>query len=459
MNRKMGMKPARFIPLGRGRDLLLLGLVLAGPVLPAARADGTPSPTRAAGPAREASLEERMVLAAPTEAEAEDGVIAGWQNRIKAGQLTPGNFERLGWAYVAKARRTLDAGYYQLAGQTADAMDARFGPTDEALLLRGHVDHNLHRFRAAEGVARELVARRGLAFDYGLLSDALMEQGRLPEAVAACAQMMRLKPGLEAYSRAANLRWLTGDLPGAIQAMEAAVRAGSPLDATNAAWTLSRLSGYYGQAGRNGEALAAAEAALRLAPEYPPALLGRGRALVALGQTEPAIPPLRLAEWLNPLPEYQWWLADALRLAGRTDEAAAVEARLEARGAAADPRTFALFLATRGREPVRAVELARAELLNRGDVFTEDALAWALAQQRDYPGAEAAIQRALASRTRDARLFLHAGEIALRRGQPDSARAYFAEALPLAGTLTPSERALLDRVFPSPSRPTQMHKS
>jgi hypothetical protein len=77
-----------------------------------------------------------------------------------------------------------------------------------------------------------------------------MEHGKIAEAVAACAHEMALKPGLEAYSRAANLRWLTGDLSGAIVAMEAAAKAGSPLDAANSAWTLARLSGYYLQAGQ-----------------------------------------------------------------------------------------------------------------------------------------------------------------------------------------------------------------
>jgi tetratricopeptide (TPR) repeat protein len=287
------------------------------------------------------------------------------------------------------------------------------------------------------------VASRGLAFDYALLSDALMEQGKLSDAVEACGKMMALKPGLEAYSRAANLRWLTGDLPGAIQAMEAAVRAGSPLDRTNTAWTLSRLSSYYLQAARATDALRVARLAGTYVADYPPALLAEGRALVALGQFGEAAGPLGRAEKLNPLPEYQWWLADALRSGGAADRAAQVEAELRSGGAAADPRTFSLFLATRGEQPVDALRLARAELGNRRDVFTQDALAWSLASSGDYAGAGAAMDAALSAHTRDARLFLHAGEIALRRGEPEAAQGYFAEAEKYDLTLTPSERALL----------------
>ena len=137
----------------------------------------------AASAATGASLDEKIILVQPSGDEREDKDILLWQRRVKAGKESGpesiGNYERLGWAYISKARRTLDAGYYKLAEKTADVMDARFGPSDEALLLRGHVYHNLHRFQEAESVARKLVASRGLAFDFALLSDALMEQGKL----------------------------------------------------------------------------------------------------------------------------------------------------------------------------------------------------------------------------------------------------------------------------------------
>jgi tetratricopeptide (TPR) repeat protein len=394
------------------------------------------------------SLDERIILIAPAGTGHEDREIILWQGRIKsavaAKQASAGTFERLGWAYISKARRTLDAGYYKLAEKTADVMDDRFGVTDESLLLRGSVDHNLHRFREAETVARQLVGRRGIAFDYALLSDALMEQGKLADSVAACQKMMALKPGVDAYSRAANLRWLTGDLPGAIVAMEAAVRAGSPLDATNTAWTLSRLSAYYLQAGRSADALQVAESAEGLAPDYPPALLAEGRAYTALGDSRKAVAPLAKAERLNPLPEYQWWLADALRADGDTTGAERMEVELRARGEAADPRTYSLFLATRHENTADAIRLATAELTNREDVFTEDALAWARESIGDHVGAAAAMRSALSAQTRDARIFLHAGEIALSSGQMASAWTYFGEAQKYAGSLTPSEKALLD---------------
>ena len=87
--------------------------------------------------------------------------------------------ERLGYLYVARARVSNDAGDYTLADMTAACLTASYPGDTAALLLKGHVLHQLHRFREAEQVARVLVAKRTVVVDYGLLGDALMEQGRL----------------------------------------------------------------------------------------------------------------------------------------------------------------------------------------------------------------------------------------------------------------------------------------
>ena len=389
------------------------------------------------------TLAEEIILTPQTGGAPEDRAIARWQERARAADAKPEVFVRLGWAFVAKARRTLDAGYYKLAEKTADAMDARFGASPESQLLRGHVLHNLHHFHEAEAVARTLARERGTPEDFGLLSDALMEQGRLDEAVAALQRMVNLRPGVEAYTRIAHLRWLKGDLHGAIAAMELAWRTCSPRDAERYAWVASRLSAYWLEAGDTARALGGAEAALRQAGDYPPGLLAEGRVLLALGRKTEALPVLERAARLNPLPEYRWWLADALRAAGRPAEARQVEAALIASGEVDDPRTLALFLATRREQAATAVRLARAELKNRADVFTHDALAWALAANGDFAAADAEMKRALAEQTQDARLFWHAGEIALDDGRRGAAAEFFAKAQPLAGTLTPGERARL----------------
>ena len=248
---------------------------------------------------------------------------------------------------MAKARESFDAGFYKLAEQCARCIEKRNPQSQEAMLLRGHVLHSLHRFKESETLARRLVQERGLSFDYGLLGDALMEQGRLNDAVEAYQLMINLKPDLHAYARAAHVRWLKGDLAGAIDAMQLAVGAASPHDAESAAWVNTRLATYLFQAGRFDEAEQRGAFALSLQDNYAPTLLLQGKILLSQNRFREAVDALQSAAKSNPLPEYQWTLAEALRAAERENEASGIEAQLRQHGATGDPRTLALFLATR----------------------------------------------------------------------------------------------------------------
>ena len=397
------------------------------------------------------NLDREIVFAPHAGAAREDAEIVRWQQAIRpdqagrAGASVAGAeaFERLGWAYIAKARRTLDAGYYGLAERTAGVMVAEFGATPGANFLRGHALHNLHRFAEAEEIARGLTASRGLPVDFALLSDVLVEQGEVAEAIVALQRFAELRPGAEASSRISHVRWVRGDVNGAVAAMEDALRASSPREPENQAWLFVRLAMLRLQTGDHAAALALADTVIGRLSDYAPALLMHGKALLALGKKAEAILALRMAAELNPLPEYQWWLADSFRSGGREDEARSVEAQIVSRGAAADPRTLALFLATRGEDTAQAVRLARAELVQRADIFSQDALAWALFANGELAAAEVAMRAALAEGTRDARLSLHAGEIARAAGRTEEARGHFARALEGAGTLLPAERSRL----------------
>ena len=388
-------------------------------------------------------LDRELVLARHAGSAAGDDAIVRAQEAAASPRATRAHFVRLARAYVTKARRTLDDGYYKLAEKTIEVAEAGFGGDADVELLRGHVQHNLHRFAAAEATGRGLVAARGAAADFALLSDALVEQGKLAEAIPVLQRLVDVNPGAEALARVSHLRWLKGDLGGALDAIEVAARAADARSPETRAWMLVRLSGLYLQRGDAGRAWHLAVEASAAVREFPPALFAEGRALWAAGERAAAVERLGRAAELNPVPEYQWWLADVLRETGDADAALRVEAQLTARGVAADPRTIALFLATRGENPAWALRLARQELGRRADVFSHDALGWALAAAGDLEGARTAMRAALAENTADARLALHAGEIARRQGRAGEAAEHFARARAFAATLTPSERARL----------------
>ena len=384
-----------------------------------------------------------LVLAPHTGSGRVDSEIRRFQEQVRTGTNPNPALERLGWLFVAKARESFDPGYYKLAEACVQALEARTASCPETLLLRGHVLQNLHRFKEAEPLARQLVARRGMSFDYALLGDALMEQGQLAEAAAAYQSMIDLRPDLHSYSRGAHMRWLKGNLTGALELMQLAASASSPLDPESAAWVHTRLAFYQLQGGALNEADRECERALQFQTNYPPALLLQGRTLLAEGKSAEAIEVLQVAAKRNALPEYQWVLVEALRQKGRVTEAVEVESQLERNGAANDPRTYSLYLATRGQSLTTALRLAEKELEERSDVFTHDALAWSLAASGKLQEAQCQMEKALAEGTQDPRLFFHAAVIAAKAGTKQNARHWFEKANKHLEALLPTEQRQL----------------
>jgi tetratricopeptide (TPR) repeat protein len=390
----------------------------------------------------------KMILLDPgtTEKTEVDAKIAQTQARIKSTRNSGPQIERLGWLFVQKARVSNDPGFYKLAEQCALCLESANSNSLDALLLRGHVLHSLHHFKEAEPLALELTTKRGLAFDFGLFGDIEFDEGKIPEAVGAYQKMVDLRPDLESYSRVAQVRWITGDVPGAVEAMTMAAESGSPLNGEPTAWTYARLALYQLQLGDLADAKRSAVFGLRMQSNSAPALLTLGRIELADGDTNSAVKSFQAAAKLNHLPESQWLLADALRSRGKAHEADDVEKELERRGALEDPRSFSLYLSTRGRRTELALDLAKRELHTRGDIFTHDAMAWALEANGRATEAHAEMLKALAEGTQDARLFFHSAIICDACGDKGESLRYARLAWTSRQMLFPSELAELSRV-------------
>ena len=427
--------------MGRGTTFAVF-LLASGFLLAGCGKSNQPS-AAASGLVSDAPDPCTIALTAPTGNDRLDTEIRRLQDHVRQARDPSAALEQLGWTYIARARVTFDPGYYKLAEQCALCMESKQPQSLEAKLLRGHVLHSLHKFKESEAVARELVAKRGLPFDYGLLGDVLMEQGKLADAADAYQHMMDLQPSPQAYSRAAHLRWLKGDLAGAIEFMQMAAHSSDSRNPEPSAWANVRLALYELQAGDANKAGQFVDMALALQNDYAPALLVKGRILLAQDRPTEAADALTRAAALNPLPEYEWVLSEALRAANHDGQALAVEAKLKRRGARDDPRTYSLFLSTRGEDAGAALQLAKHELDTRQDVFTFDALAWASLAAGNVADARAAMNRALAEGTQDARLFYHAAVIAQAAGDGAEAARWLAKANALQQMLLPSEREQL----------------
>lgn len=339
----------------------------------------------------------------------------------------------LGRTWVQKARESNDPGYYSNADAcVALALDV--APDDAlALDLRTLVLLNDHRFREARELSNSLLVKHPeSALAWGSSSDALLELGELEAAERAAEKMLDLKPNLPAYSRVSYLRWLRGNLAEARELARLAIDAGDdPRAPEPRAWMLVQAALLFWNQGDVAGADAGFQRALEAIADYPPALVGRARVALAEGDAARAVRLLERAHAASPLVETAWLLGKARAAAGDASGAARAYADAEREGRRSDPRTLALMLASRGLELERALTLARRERETRGDLYTDDTLAWALYRNRRFEEAKAAIVRARRWSTPDPRLLFHEGAIRLALGDTARGRRLLEAALTL----------------------------
>ena len=339
----------------------------------------------------------------------------------------------LGHFWIRKARDAQRPGLYANAGACADLVLARQPTNRPALELQGLVLMNDHRFQEARSLMSTVLARTpDDPVALGTLSDADLELGRTQEAVEAAQRMMDLKPNLPSYSRAAHLQWLRGDLQDAKESLRLAIDAGNDgKDKEPKAWVMVQAAMLFWNEGDADGAEAGFDQTLVWLPEFPPALAGKARVLLGRGDGKAAAALLVKAYQVNPLVETGWLLGDALALAGDADGSQRAWAEIEKRGKLADPRTLALFWATKDRQHEAALQLAEAERKTRDDEYTEDVIAWALYRAGRLDEALAASDKANALGTRDARLWFHAGAIRLAKGETAKGQSLIRKALEL----------------------------
>jgi tetratricopeptide (TPR) repeat protein len=394
-------------------------------------AAGCRGPLPDAPGARSAPSRRALALAPAAGPDALDRDLAAARARAEVDGAPPETWVALARAWVRKGRVSGDPGFLLSAEAAADEALALSPGLEAALGVKAIARLGGHRFQEATAIARQILG--GDPEDLvalGVLADGLLELGDVPGATAAVQTMMDLKPSLPAYGRASYLRWLAGDEAGAREMIRLAIDSGrGARDREPGAWVLVQAATLFWQAGDLEGADEGFAQALKLVPDYPPALLGRGR--VALGRRESA----RAIAWLertiaaSPTVEALGLLADARRLAGDGAGAAEAQARLLREGERGDPLGLASYLTAQDRETPRALALLEAERRGRPGLYVEDAYAWALYRAGRLPEARAASDRSRAFGTPDARLLYHAGAIRLAQGEVEEGRRLLRSAL------------------------------
>jgi tetratricopeptide (TPR) repeat protein len=218
--------------------------------------------------------------------------------------------------------------------------------------------------------------------------------------------------------------------------MSMAVEAGSPT-AENLAWCLVEFGDMLFKTGHAADAHAAYQRALDTLPGYHRALAALGREYAAAGEFAKAAASFEKAQSVIPLPDYAAALEMLYTKLGRTSEAErqrklidVIDKLGQANGEKGN-RMLAMVYANENRNPDRALELARAELETRKDVYTYDALSWVLFRAGQQKEAEEASAQALAFHTPEPMFLYHAGIIAMAGGAADRGKDLLREALAL----------------------------
>ncbi len=380
----------------------------------------------------ESNQAQRLALMAPAGDSGDDRAVRTLAEAARKNPLKEDAWIALGRAWVKKARTSADPGFYLNANACADvALDLK-KDSKLALDLKGLVLLNDHKFEEARAVAEKVTKMHpDDAMAFGTLSDALAELGRDEEAARAAQEMVDLKPNLPSYSRASYMQWLRGNEKGALESARLAIDSGDTKDKEPRAWVLVSAAMIFWHRGDTDGAAAGFEQALAFYPEYPPALVGKGRALLAKGDGKSAADVLGRAYKTSPLVETAWLLGDARALAGDAAGADDAYAALEKEGKKSDPRTLSLFYSTRNEKPVQALALAEEEYKTRKDIYTEDALAFALFRNGRLSEAKDAIVRARRLHTNDARILFHEGAIRIAAGEKVAGQAQVRRALAL----------------------------
>ena len=320
-------------------------------------------------------------------------------------------------AYLQKVRETSDFGYLTRASKIVDRILEKDGGNFTALRFENEIDLQRHDFKAVADRSQDMVKYAPSdAGTWGNLGDALMELGEYQRAGDAYLKMFALRPGLSSYNRLAWHRFVTGDPISAIALMHEAVEAGDPV-AQNTAWCYAELGDMYFKTGKLDDATNAYRSALDLFPSLHRALAGLGQVEAARGHTIDAIRFYERAQAIVPLPQYAGELEDLYTTAGRADKAREQRdliTTIEKLGTVTNEKTnrnLALLLADHNRDLPVALNLMKAELPVRGDVYTWDAYSWVLYKSGRLEEAKQASQKALRLHTPEPIFYAHARQI------------------------------------------------
>lgn len=372
-----------------------------------------------------------IAQSAPTQSPAEIA-IANAQKTIQRKPTQFSGYNQLAIALARRARETSDVNFYTQAEEALKKSQQLAPENFEGQKLHVWLLLGRHEFAAALDAAKEL--NKKMPDDvlvYGFMVDANVELGNYTDAEKSAQWMLNLRPGnMPALTRTAYLRELFGDIDGSYELMQMAFQGTPPTENEDRAWIMNQIAHLDLAVGKTADAENILQQALTIFPGYHYALGNLAKVRIEQKRYSEAVDLLQQRYKAAPHAENLYDLAVALKLAGRTEEAKADFAEFEQKSLAETMRRdnsnheLVAYYADEANQPAKALEVAQREYAYRHDVSTLDAYAWALHKNNQDTEARKQIEAAMAVGIRDAKLFRHAGEIALSQGDKKSAVNY-----------------------------------
>ncbi|MGI4872819.1 MAG: tetratricopeptide repeat protein [Janthinobacterium lividum] len=358
-------------------------------------------------------------------------------------------------AYMQEGRVTGNHPYYDAAAMQLLQEVLKYDPENfEALCSEASLSLTQHHF--AQGLALAQKAQQinpKSGYVHGLLTDANVELGHYDEAIKMADQMNQLRPDLTSYARVSYLREIFGDMPGAIQAMDMAVKAGyEGLEQTE--WSRVQLGHLYEVSGHLDQAANYYQQALVVRPNYAYALAGMARVAAARHDYPTAIQDLNQARATVKDYAFTDELVDVYRLNKQPDEAdkmaresvamlaeAAQQANdNEQLGHYTDRELAYAYLKT--NELDKALEHAKIEYERRPDnIDVNETLAWVYYKRGEYAEAQKYITVARRTHSQNPVLLGRAGLILSKTGHAAEGRPLIEQAIKTAPYLNPEVTA------------------
>ena len=391
-----------------------------------------------------ASVSQALLTPEPT---GTNRVIHTAQASVALNPKDAAGYAALGAAYFQRARETGDVSDYQLAEESLNKsldIDSTDFSADAALETMAEVCMGEHRFADALNYAQKALSLgTGDVSPFAIVGDAYADMGEYDKAADAYSRLntdATTPSPRSAYardSRLSYLKFVAGDSAAAIALMKKAVTEGveAQLPSENLAWLYYELGEFETQAGDPASANEAYLAALNTHPGDYRALAAMGKLRANNGRYADAIEFYQKAIAVVPMPIFVAELGDLYLKTGNKAEAQKQYSLVEYIGLLGHinqvlhNRDLALFYADHDMKLAEALDLAQKELEVRHDVYTWDALAWALYKNGKLTEAASASEKALRFGTRDSLILFHAGVIAEGLGHRDQARTDLSEAL------------------------------